>query len=172
MEKYHFEHPTITGKFVKKDFEERILPWCKKNKLKLLIMDNDAKCHSKMITEFMNRNGVQIYWVSGENVWIIKISYSKWAFEDKDDSGFPPWPHDWQPEETEFANAYEDAQLDLERREKNLKKKRTMLMWHNAIEHTWETRPIVEVQKLIDRQPMVMKAIIEAEGGQTPYWDL
>ena len=42
-------------------------------------------------------------------------------------------------------------------------------MWHNAIEHTWETRPIEEVQKLIDRQPMVMKAIIEAEGGRTPH---
>ena len=65
MLKYHFEHPSIDGKFVKKDFEKRILPWCKKNKFKLLIVDNDPKFHSKMITEFMKRNGVQIYWGSG-----------------------------------------------------------------------------------------------------------
>ena len=91
------------------------------------------------------------------------------AFEDKDDFGYPQRSHDSQPEETEFANAYEDAQLDLERREKNAKKKRTMLMWYNAIEYNWDTRPIEEVQKLIDRQPMVMEAIIEAEGGRTPY---
>ena len=145
----------------------------KKNKFKLLIVDNDPKFHSKMITEFMKRNGVQIYWGSGKNVWVpvIRISYSKWTFEDKDDSGYPSRSHECQPEETEFANAYEDAQLDLERREKNLRKKWTMLMWHNAIEHTWETQLIGKVQKLIDRQPMVMKAIIEAEGGRTPYRD-
>ena len=169
MLKYHFEHPSIDGKFVKKYFEKRILPWCKKNKLKLLIVDNDPKFHGKMITEFMKRNGVHIYWGSRKNVWIIRFSYSKWAFEDKDDSGYPSRSHECQPEEIEFANAYEDAQLDLERREKNLNKKRTMLMWHNAIEHTWETRSIEEVQKLINRQPMVMKAIIGAKGGGTPY---
>ena len=44
-----------------------------------------------------------------------------------------------------------------------------MAMWYNAIEKTWNSRPIEEVQKLIDRQPMVMRAIIEADGGQTPY---
>ena len=55
---------------VKKDFEERILPWCKKNKLKLLIVDNDPKFHSKMITEFMKRNGVQICWGSGKKCLI------------------------------------------------------------------------------------------------------
>ena len=44
-----------------------------------------------------------------------------------------------------------------------------MAMWHNVIEKTWNSRPIEEVQKLIDRQPMVMRAIIEADGGRTPY---
>ena len=74
-----------------------------------------------------------------------------------------------QSEETEFANAFEDAHLDLGRREKKVNKKRSMEMWHNAIQKTWNSRPTEEVQTLIDRQTMVMRAIIEAEGSRTPY---
>jgi len=32
------------------------------------------------------------------------------------------------PNETKFANAHEEAQLDVERREKNIKQCRTMMM--------------------------------------------
>jgi len=73
------------------------------------------------------------------------------------------------PPETEFANSFEDAQLDVERREQNAKKRRTMSMWRNAVEHTWDTRPMSEIRKLIDRQPKVMQAIIDCEGGRTEY---
>ena len=45
-----------------------------------------------------------------------------------------------------------------------------MHMWKNALEHVWNTRPIKPTQKLIDRMPKVMKAIIEAKGGKTKYW--
>ena len=41
-----------------------------------------------------------------------------------------------------------------------------MHMWKNALEHVWNTRPIEHTQKLIDRMPKVMEAIIEAEGGK------
>ena len=41
-----------------------------------------------------------------------------------------------------------------------------MHMWKNALEHVWNTRPIEPTQKLIDRMPKVMKAIIEAKGGK------
>ena len=73
------------------------------------------------------------------------------------------------PNETEFANTYYDAQLDLERREKNSNKPRTMMMWKNTLQHTWDQRPIEEVQKLFDRQPMVMEAIIATQGGRTKF---
>ena len=73
------------------------------------------------------------------------------------------------PCETEFANSFEDAQLDVERREKNANKRRTMIMWRNAVNHTWATRPISEVQKLITRQPKLMQAIIDGEGDRTCY---
>ena len=73
------------------------------------------------------------------------------------------------PPETEFANSFEDAQLDVERREKNAKKRLTMLMWRNAVAHTWETRPIDEIHKLIDRQPKIQEAIINAEGGRVNF---
>ena len=92
-----------------------------------------------------------------------------WNFEDRLENEYPAKSHDCQPEETEFANAFEGAQLDLEWKEKNANKKRFMAVWHNAIQKTWNCLPIEEVQKLIDRQPMVMRAIIEAEGGRKPY---
>ena len=73
------------------------------------------------------------------------------------------------PCETEFANSFEEAQLDVERREQNAKKRRTMLMWRNAIEHTWETCPMSEIYKLIERQPKIQQAIIDAEGGRVNF---
>ena len=73
------------------------------------------------------------------------------------------------PCETEFANSFVDAQLDVERGEKNANKRRTMIMWRNAVNHTWATRPISEVQKLITRQPKIMQAIIDGEGSRTRY---
>ena len=67
------------------------------------------------------------------------------------------------------SNSQEESQLDLERREVNAKKSRTMLMWRNALTSTWNHRPIEEVQKLFDRQPMIMREIIENGGARTRY---
>ena len=61
------------------------------------------------------------------------------------------------------------TQLDVERREKNAKKRRTILMWRNAVEHTWDTRSMNEIRKLIDRQPKIQQAIIDAEGGRVNF---
>ena len=89
--------------------------------------------------------------------------------EDRDENGYPPRSHDCMPCETEFANAFEEAQLDLERRVKNIGHRRTMKMWKNSVENVWNNRPIQEVRKLIDCQPKIMEAIIDAKGGRTPY---
>ena len=50
-----------------------------------------------------------------------------------------------------------------------MKSKQTMMMWKNALDHTWRTRAIEATRKIIDRQPKFMRAIIEAEGGRTPF---
>ena len=50
-------------------FKDKILPWCKKKGLELLIMDNDPNPLSKMVT-FMKENGVQIYPGGGKNPWV------------------------------------------------------------------------------------------------------
>ena len=42
-------------------------------------------------------------------------------------------------------------------------------MWRNAVEHTWDTRPMNEIRKLIDRQPKIQQAIIDAEGGRVNF---
>ena len=52
---------------------------------------------------------------------------------------------------------------------KEIKKKRTMLMSHHAIEHVWQTRPIGEVRKLINAQPGIMDEIIANGGERTSH---
>ena len=68
-----------------------------------------------------------------------------------------------------IAEDFELAKQDVERREKNGNKRRTMVMWKNALTSVWNTRPMKATQKLIDRMPKIMHAIIEAEGFKTPY---
>ena len=166
----HFEHEKINAQIMRDVFEKKILPWCQENGLELLIMDNDPKLHCKSVVTFMAENGVQIYPGSGKNPWVSPPVHRDFQFiEDREENGYPPRSHDCQPEETEFAQDFELAQEDLERREKNAKHKRTMHMWKNALEHVWNTRPIEPTQKLIDRMPKVMKAIIETEGGKAKY---
>ena len=87
--------------------------------------------------------------------------------EDRGVFGYPPGSHDCQPAETEFALQFQAAQEDLERREKNRNQRRTMRMWKNALETCWNTFPIEETQKLIDRLPKIMQAIIYVNGGKT-----
>ena len=79
---------------------------------------------------------------------------------------YPPRSHEDMPCETEFANSVEDAQLDVERREKNFNKCWTMVMWCNVIEHTWESHPVSDIHKPIDRQPKIQQAIVDARGGR------
>ena len=73
------------------------------------------------------------------------------------------------PDETEFVEPFQDAQENLERREKNVNKRRTMMMWKNALDEQFKTRPIEATRKIIDRLPKMMRAIIEADGGRTRY---
>ena len=82
--KKHFEHPKIDVKLVKQVFDEEVVPWCKENGLKRLIMDNESKFHTKMLV-------------------------------------------------------------------------------------TRRDRPIETTRKIVDRQPKIMRAIIETNGGRTPY---
>ena len=107
----------------------------------------------------MKAFGIQIYPGSGKKPW------------DHSEYGYPRRSHDCihVPDETEFAETFQDAQVELERREKDQRKRRTMMMWNNALDHEWETRPIEATRKIIDRQPEIMRAIIEADGRRTSY---
>ena len=125
--------------------------------MKLCALDNDTKFHGKKLVNHCAKHGIQIYPAGGKKSW------------DRKENGYPPRSHDCMPAETEFANAFKEAQLDLERREENRNQKRTMKMWRNAITTTWKNRPIEEIQKLINRQPMIMKKIIEVDGERTGY---
>ena len=83
-------------------------------------------------------------------------------YEDREANGYPPRNHGCMPTETEFAGGFESAQEDVERRKKNAGHEPTMHMWNDAL-NIWNTRPIKETRKLIDRMPNIMKDIIEAE---------
>ena len=112
-------------------FFNKHLSWFKENGLELLIMDNDPKLHSKSVVTFMAENGVQIYPGSGKNTWAHHPFHDADVFlihEYREENGYPLRGHDCQMEETEFAQSFEEAHQDLERREKKSKHKRTMYM--------------------------------------------
>ena len=44
-------------------------------------------------------------------------------------NGYPPRSHDFNPIETHFANSFNHAQIDMKRREKKVKRRRTMPTW-------------------------------------------
>ena len=77
--------------------------------------------------------------------------------------------HQYLACETEFAEAFQESQEDLERREGNAHKRRTMQMWKNAFDEVWATRPIEATRKIIDLQPKIMRAIIDANGKSTRF---
>ena len=87
----------------------------------MLIMDKDPKLHSKLLVTFMAENGVQIYPGAGKNAWVnfkFRLSAPFRIIEDRAEDGHPARSHDCQPCETEFAEDFELAQQDVERREK------------------------------------------------------
>ena len=89
---------------------------------------------------------------------------------DRAENGYPPRSHDRSfSEETEFTEAFQQAQEDLERKEKDWRQKRTMMMWKNSVDLVWATGRIQATRAIINRQPKAMRAIIENEGGRTPY---
>ena len=106
---------------------------------------------------------------AGKSLGKMRLHHDFRLYEDREENGYPPRSHDCRPVETEFAGGFELAQEDVERREKNAGHKRTMHMWKHALNHVWNTRPIGETQKPIDRMPKIMEAIIEAKGGKTKY---
>ena len=54
---------------VKQIFDEETAPWCKENGLKILILDNESKFHTKMLVTHMESHGIQIYPGSGKKSW-------------------------------------------------------------------------------------------------------
>ena len=72
------------------------------------------------------------------------------------------------PNETVFAKFQYDSQIDVERREKHANKSRTM-MWKYDVQKTWNKCRFEEVQKLFDRQPMIMRTRIESEGKRKNF---
>ena len=119
--KRHFVHESIDDLVMLEVLKNKILPWCNKNGLKMLIMDNDPKLHLKALVTFMAENGVQIFPGAGKNAWVnFKFPFTVPCkmTEDRAENGYPARSHDCQPYETEFAEDPELSQQDVERREK------------------------------------------------------
>ena len=88
---------------------------------------------------------------------------------DRAKNGYSPRSHHCMLGEIEFAENFQDTKEDLECREKNAKKRRTMMMWKNALNELWKMWPVEATCKIIDRQIKIMRTIIDADGGRTPY---
>ena len=69
--KYHFEHPKINGALVKAVWEVKVGPHLQEHGIKLVVMDNDCKFHTKGLVQMMeNKFGVQVYPGSGTRPWV------------------------------------------------------------------------------------------------------
>ena len=82
-----------------------------------------ANFYTKMLVDHCVSEGIQVYQGSSKKP------------SDRAPNWYPPRSHDCMPAETKFANAFEEAQQDLERREKNRRYKRTMKMWRYSIDN-------------------------------------
>ena len=108
-------------------------------------------------------------WIKRMGKFQLRLPVPFKVIEDQAEDGYPARSHDWQPCETDFEKDFELAQQDAERMEKNGSKRRTMVMWKDAVTSVWKKHPVTETQKRIDRMPKIMRAIMEAEGLKTPY---
>ena len=99
----------------------------------------------------------------------LRLPFPFKVIEGQAENGYSARSHDCQPCETDFEEELKLAQQDVERMEKNGSKRRTMVMWKNAVTSVWKKRPVTETQKRIDRMPKIMRAIMEAEGFKTPH---
>ena len=70
------------------------------NVLKLSIMDNESKFHTKMFVTHMKRHGTQIYLGNGKKPL------------DRSENGYPPRSHDCMPNETEFVNLQKHSKMN------------------------------------------------------------
>ena len=139
----------------------------------LLQIECLIKFHTKSLFEAAAQEGLQIYPGSGKCCWVPQIVTHDCCTSEncthgsgKDVEGkHRPRSHEDMPCETEFANSFDDAKLDVERRI-NANKRRMMIMWRHAVEHTWEARPIIEICKLIDQQPKIQQETIDADDGR------
>ena len=50
-----------------------------------------------------------------------------------------------------------------------MNKRRSMQKWENAINVIWNCRTIEELHKIVNRQPMIMDAIIDLSGERISY---
>ncbi len=118
---------------------------------------NFLQLHSKQLVDLFESHGIEVYNGSGKTVG-------------EHPDGYPPRSHDCMPAETHFANIFHRAQCDLTEKERKRSRSRSMMMWKNSLDYTWDNCPLEEIQKLIDRQPMIMEKIIEVDGARTRFW--
>ena len=154
--RYKFKHYSVDQSEVNRISKDYILLLCVENNIRAIIVDCDNKFHAKTFKEILHEGGVFVYYGAG-----------KTAGEHV--NGIHQESHEFNPCETFFANAFGIAQEDLERREKNRNKTRTMAMWRNAIKKTFDDFDVKEIRKIINRQPMIAADVCENGGARTKF---
>ena len=80
VRKSHYEHEHVDADLVRQTWVEEAIPWMKENGVKLAIVDNDSKFHTKMLVEACKAEGIQIYPGGGKKPW------------DREENGYPHGP--------------------------------------------------------------------------------
>ena len=72
-------------------------------------------------------------WIKRMGKFQLRLPVPFKVIEGQAENGYSARSHDCQPCETDFEEELKLAQQDVERMEKNGSKRRTMVMWKNAV---------------------------------------
>ena len=141
---------------------ERAIHWLgpilQEKGVKHLIVDNDAKLHSKMAHDAWLEYGIEVYPSGGKNAW------------DSQEGGFPVNCPDCMPNDQQLHNEFKNHEgmfFDMWNSTKPSRRKNGRFM--NLIQKTMEKLPQSSVRRAIDTQRSVCLEILKNGGKATKY---
>ena len=137
--------------------------------VKIVIVDNDKKAHTKTIREAWAKFGIKV-WPGAGVVGDRKLipEFTGKALEDK--GGFPVNSPDCMVLDQSVNNTWKNNPGRLYDTHRSRKpSRRTMGGFINDLKSTWSELSQEKIQNAIDLQPKIMAAIVAANGRQTKY---
>ena len=148
--KYCFEHISV-NQAEPNAAAEHFIPILKANGIKILVGDCDTKLHNAKLAEFLWGHGILLWPGGGKSCG-------------QHPCGYPPKSHDCNPCELWFSQWQDNASKQMMKNNKQ-----SMFSWKKALEDALKKMTKPRWQNLINKQPKIMKTIVNNNGGRTKY---